>query len=155
VPDGGAVTVIDIDLAQLTLDIPASTLVEAHSVTATVTRSFVTSQPLLVTLVASSASQVSLPATVLIPANAASAKFTLTATDDQVPEAAASIGFAASATACQDGTDSLLVQDDDLPTLALSLNRQAISESAGNSALTGTVSRAVVTSQPLTVLIDT
>ena len=146
--------VVDTNLAQLTVDIPNPTLRESASTIVTVTRSHVTSRPLLVNLLSSSSSQVYSSTSVLIAADAESASFTLSTVDNQIPEPDSNVSLTASASGYHDGGDTVLIEDDDLPSLSLSLNRGTVSERWGNSALSATVSRGVATGKPLTVRID-
>ncbi|MFN0051908.1 MAG: Ig-like domain-containing protein, partial [Planctomycetales bacterium] len=147
-------TVLDVDKGHLTLDIPVDELTEGSSATVTVTREVVTDQPLLVSLSGSSATQLSLPSSVVIPANAASVTFTITALDDVVPEPAGNVSIVASATGSIDGGDSALIIDNDTPELSFSLNRTQVAEGTANPAVSATSRRTVATSAPLTVRID-
>ena len=146
-----SVQVIDVDLAGLTLNIPVTNLLEGASATATITRSVVSITPLVVSLNNSSVSQISAPLTVTIPANLASATFTLTAVDNDKAEAAQNVSLTASATGYANAGDSVIVDDNDLPQLGLALDKLSISEAAGNSAAIGTVRRTQATSETLTV----
>ncbi|MFN7805735.1 MAG: cadherin domain-containing protein, partial [Planctomycetaceae bacterium] len=154
-PDGvTGLAVLDADKAHLTLQFPVDELAEGESATVTVTREVVTDQPLLVSLAGSSSSQISLPASVVIPAGEASATFTLTALDDIVPEPQLNVSVVASATNHIDGGDSLLLPANDTPQLSFSLNRTMASETTANPAFTATVRRAAATAAALTIRLD-
>ena len=72
----------DDDAATLTLSIAAAAAVEGTSVAATVTRNTDITDPLTVTLFSSDVSEATTPATVVIPAGAASVEFTINLLDD-------------------------------------------------------------------------
>ncbi|WP_165235209.1 Ig-like domain-containing protein, partial [Aquisphaera insulae] len=144
-------TLIDVDRPTLTLSLNAAQLVEGASASATVTRDLVTTTSLVVSLTASRTGQVTMPATVTIPAGASSVSFTVQATDDGVPEEELSVTLTAAASGTNSGATTLAILDDDLPTISLELPGTSISESAGSQAMTGTVRRSGSTSAALTV----
>jgi hypothetical protein len=150
-PANTIVQVIDVDLARLTLDIPVERLTEGSSATATVTRDVVSDAPLVVTINNSNTAQITSPLTVTIPPNQASATFTLTAVENVTPEPPQNVSFTVSATGFRNAGDSLIVDDNDLPQLNLTLDKISIGEAAGNSAVIGTVRHLQATSQALTV----
>jgi hypothetical protein len=109
------------------------------------------SQALTVTLNASPSGQVSVPATVIIPANATESTFNLTAIDDTLLDGDQTVTVSASAAGYVSASDSVLVTD--FESLSFSLAASAISESQGTT--TATVTRGNTDrSQPLTVGID-
>ncbi len=59
----------------------------------------------------------------------------------------------ASASGFQNGSDSAIVVDDNVPTLSLTLAQTTVSEAAGPDATTGTVSIASPATEPLTIVL--
>lgn len=103
----------------LTLSVSPSSFLESAAnpvATGTVTRSEVTASDLEVTLTSPDTSEVTVPATVTILANQASANFDVTAVDDSIPDGNQNVTLSASAAASNSGTFAVTVQDDgDLP----------------------------------------
>lgn len=99
--------------AVLTLTLPAATLAENAGVpmTATVTRSGETAAPLDVTLVADDPTEVIVPAVISIPADAASADFTIDPIEDGRVDGDRPVTLIASAAGYSDGSASLTVTD--------------------------------------------
>ena len=88
------------DPLTLTLTINAASISEAAgagATTATVTRSPVSGDPLIVYLTSSDTTEVTVPASVTIPANQASATFNITAVDDSVVDGTQTVTITASA----------------------------------------------------------
>ncbi|MFZ4733377.1 MAG: hypothetical protein ACOYK7_12625, partial [Pirellulales bacterium] len=147
-----ALTVIDVDLPRLSISGAPGELVEGRAGMATITRSVVTDQPLVVTFASAVTQQIATPATVVIPANQASATFTIATVNNAIPEPAEAVALIASAAGHDPASVTVTVVDDDLPTLALELDRTTLEEGTDGPAR-AIVRRAVATSQPLTVRI--
>lgn len=97
--------------------------------TATITRTGATTAALTVTLSAAPTGQVTLPATVTIPANQASATFTISVVDDTLAEAPLTVAIRAAATGFVTATANLTVNDNDV--IAVSINPATTSVVAG------------------------
>ena len=142
------------DHETLTLTIDAAAISErVGSTTATVTRSNTDdlSQTLTVNLASSDLSEASVPASIEIPANAASISFTIDAVDDELLDGTQQVELAASAFGYVSDVAELDVTDHE--TLAVSIEESSISEAGGVAS--GTVTRSNTdTSQPLTVLLS-
>ena len=80
--------------------------------TGTISRSPVSATELVVSLSSSDVTEVTVPASVTIPANQASATFPLTAVDDTFPDGNKTATITASATDATAGTTTVTVQDD-------------------------------------------
>ena len=145
------INVVNINRTALTISVDGSTLTEGETATATVTRDYVTDQPLVVKLRASVTGQLTIPASVTIPAGSAVAQFEIVATENDAPESDATITITASSAGAEPGTTTLTVADDDEATLSLAFTTSTISEGAGGNALVGTVSRAEAADSALTV----
>ena len=116
----------------------------AGAATGTVTRGAGVSlaQPLVVTLTSSDTSEATVPATVTIPAGAASATFPIRAIDDTLADGTQRVDIQASATitgTLNTVSSSLNVLDHE--TLTMTIDKSQIAETAGNGAAVITITR--------------
>lgn len=81
------------------------------------------------------------PSTVTIPAGATSGDFEVKAIDDNTPDVENIVTFTASASGYIPSSADIVLTDDDVPTLHLSLSKDAVSESAGIQSVIATLSR--------------
>jgi len=112
----GVATMVPSSPPELTLVIDADTISETDgpaATTATVTRTGIRNEPLLVTLANSHPGEVAVPASVTIPADASSVTFDIDAVDDLVPDGLQVVTLTAEATGFPDATDALLVTDNE------------------------------------------
>ena len=115
----GTGTITDDDVAKLTLSITPTTFSEAAGATAatgTVTRNTPTTAALTVNLLSSNTSKVTVPATVIIPANQASATFALSAVDNTIVDGSKTVTITASSTGLAAATADVTVTDNDSTT---------------------------------------
>lgn len=143
-----------LDEETLSLAITPELISEKDGVaTATITRSNTDqSSSLLVTLTSSDTSEATVPATVLIPANQASATFTINAVDDSLLDGSVTLSVAGSASGYISNPATLMVSD--YETLTLTLSNTSMPEL--NGTVTGTVTRSNTDiAQPLTVNVAT
>ncbi len=126
------------DYETLTVSIAAASISEhGGSTTATVTRSNTdNSQSLTVNLAASDATEATVPPSVTIPANHASATFTITAVDDALLDGTQTVTVTASASGFESGTGTVNVTDHE--TLTVSIAAPSISENGGSTTVTVT-----------------
>lgn len=108
----------------LTLSVTPASFSESATnpaATGTVTRSVVDANALEVTITSPDTTEVTVPATVTILANEASATFDVTAVDDSIPDGNQNVTLTAGAAASTTGTFGVTVQDDgdSLPPTAL------------------------------------
>lgn len=154
--DSENVTVNDDDVATvLSVSIDPSSFGEvdgAAAATGTVSRTGSTTGALTVTLSSSDTSEVTVDSTVTIPAGKSSVTFPLNAIDDSAVDGAQVVEITASATGHTSGSDTVTVTDDDGESLQLSINPASVSETAGTTAATGTISRST---DPTSALIVT
>jgi hypothetical protein len=135
------VTVLNVDLPTLTLSVGRNAVTEGFTTSMTVTRDGVTSNLLNVALNSSSPGQLSPPNFVTLPAGANSVTFAVLAVDDANAEAAATYSISASAGGFNSGLANVIVLDNDVPQLTVSLSTHSISEGSGPQALSMTVTR--------------
>lgn len=143
--------VLDVDKPSLTLSLDTAQLVEGSSAVATVSRDFVTDVATTVWLTPSLAGQLTMPASVTIPAGEASVTFLITAVDDQVPARDRQVTINAASEGCRATSTSLDVLDNDMPTLLIELPAAAISEGDGPMAMLATLRRTDFSLSDLTV----
>ncbi|MDB9435378.1 Calx-beta domain-containing protein, partial [Dolichospermum lemmermannii CS-548] len=148
--NSAVVNIIDNDFKPtLTVNITAEQINEGNTIQGTITRNTATTEPLTVTLVNSDNAQLTVPATVTIPAGANSATFNITAVNDTLIELPKNYTIIASAAGFISGSDTLAIIDNDAVTLSLSFNTNNINENGGKAI--ATVTRNVVTDTPLLV----
>ncbi|MBO7620554.1 MAG: hypothetical protein J6T06_08600, partial [Victivallales bacterium] len=82
-----------------------------------------------------------IPDAIVIKAGQTEASFGLSVIDDKTAEIDKNVKITASADGFQAGTATLLVKDNDVPAIALSINKTAVAENAGVYALVGTITR--------------
>ncbi|MBO7558706.1 MAG: T9SS type A sorting domain-containing protein [Bacteroidaceae bacterium] len=85
--------------------------------------------------------RVKLPTTVILPAGETSVEATVEVLDNKVIEQEQVLTFTATATNYIKATKSIVMLDNDVPTLQLALTPSSVAENAGVDAVTGTVSR--------------
>ena len=106
-----------------------------NATTATITRPAADGKALTVTLTSSDTTEITVPATVIIPAGQLSANVSVTAVDDAFADGTRTVTITASAAGFTDGGDSVDVTDDESPILlvgnAQGTNDREILESEG------------------------
>ena len=136
---GGSANVDVTDYETLTVTIsPTSISENGGTATGTVTRSNTNnSQALVVTLSSSDTTDATVPATVTIPANQASATFAISAVDDALLDGTQTVSLSGTATGYVGGSANVDVTD--YETLTVTISPTSISENGGTA--TGTVTR--------------
>ncbi len=147
------VTVLDSDLPKLTLTFDTNLVIEGGSVIATVARDAGTNA-VAVQIVASSASQLSVPASVMIPAGSNSVGLTITAVDDTLVEAVAEYSLSLSASGHVPAGGLLSIQDNDFPLVTIDVAADSVSEGDGPQATLATITRSFVGARPLVVALQ-
>lgn len=152
------VQVTDDESVQLSISAPTNKIIEgvpSPAVIATVTRNAVTDAAVTVELTSSNPGAISVPASVVIPANQASASFIMNAPDNSLvegtKEAIVTARVVTSSGVVLDtgaATKNMFVSDDDGATLTLTMSSASLAE---GSTTTGTVTRNTPTTAPLIV----
>ena len=151
-PDAtGTLTIEDNEYPDLTLTASKSELTEGDTFQLTVTTSRVSTQPIEVTLTSENQKRFSFPQTVTIAAGETSATVDVTAIDDELPSLVLSNAFTASALNHNKAEVIVLLKDNDLPVLELTLTPNKVQESAGVVAAAGVLRRTTNTNSKITV----
>ncbi|MEI8115082.1 MAG: CARDB domain-containing protein, partial [Bacteroidia bacterium] len=138
----------------LKLDIQTASALEntPSPIRCIITRSGDYSADLVVSLSASMAGQLTIPATVTIPANQSSVVFNLSTINNLIIDGPRNVDISASATDYTNSTKTITVLDDEIPGLKAQLSKSSATE---GETITLTVTRDLVTSSPLPVNIST
>ena len=145
--DAAVLTVLDTDLPGLHLSLSASTLVEGNAVFASLARDGDPSAALEVQVTSSSATHVSTPTVVTIPAGGVETNFLVVTPDNNLIEGTRTFNVTATALGYRSSTASFDVQDNDLPAVDLVLASIDISEGAGPQATIATLHRSPITAR--------
>ncbi len=138
----------------LTLDIQATSILEniVAPVRCIVTRSGNYSADLTVGVVASVTGQITIPATVTIPANQSSVLFNLNTVNNTILEGSRDVAVIASAPAYSNSSKIITILDDEIPSLSPQLSKTTATE---GETIELTVTRDLVTNKDLTVSLST
>lgn len=145
------VLVVNSDLPSLTLTLGMPHITEGQTVSATVTSSTINSQPVVVSIASSSSTALSVPTAVTIPAYSNSVAFTVLAVQSTVIAPAQSYTLSVATSGYNGATASLVVFNDNTPTITLALDRTNINKGEGPFAAVATISRQPVTDQAVTL----
>lgn len=147
------VTVTDNEVGTLNLTVTPGVFSEgagANAARCTVSRDMRGIHPLTVALSSSQPDKVTVPATVIIPAFAASTTFNVGAIDNNVAEPEQTVQIKATAAGYADSEAAVTVADNDSYSLVLTVTQNTFSEAATNH-IKGTVLRNSATTAALTV----
>ncbi len=146
------VGVTDDEVATLTVTIAPTSITEnGGNATVTITRNTEALGELIVNLSSDDTSEATVPATATFTAEQASTTVSLSAVDDIIADGLQTVTITASADGFIDGSGQVDVTDDELPTLTLAVAPASISENAGTSASSVTVTRNTDTTSALVV----
>lgn len=145
----GTVTIVDINLPELTLSLATNMVEEGDMVPVTVSRTGSLAADLTVQLASSNTNEFFLPPTVVIPAGSNQVMFAGLAVEDVLLEVDRSHTLTASAPGYIQHSTGVLVVDDDFPLVTVTVEPAQISEGAGGRAAVATATRAVATAAPV------
>jgi len=134
-------TVVDDEVPSLFLSSNVESSNEGDIIELTVSRNLITANSVEIDLIASLEWQIVLPDNIEIQAGAGSIVFDVEIVNDAIPELDLDIVMSASAAGFFPGMDTIIIIDDDIPTVELILNPDSVSESGGPYASWGTVKR--------------
>lgn len=133
--------VIDNEYPNLTLTSSETIIKEGESFELTVKSNKSVKEPLVVSFTCDNSKYFSFPSQVTIPAGKSSAKVDVSCLDDDVPGLDLSCTFIASAAYYNSGETVVILQDDDMPMLEMTLTPDKVSESAGPVSVAGILRR--------------
>jgi hypothetical protein len=125
----------------------------SNTVTAKVLRNSSTTSNLTVTLTSSDTNSVPLPLAVIIPAGQSYHTFAVPIADNGLVDSNRTVTLGASAPGFGNSSTNLVVEDDDLPSLALQLTPTQINEDSGPAAAMGFLTRNTPTNNALAVTV--
>ena len=128
-----------------------SLITEGETFTLTVSTSRVSAEPIAVMLTSENVKRFIFPQTVTIPAGETSVQVNVQAVDDELPSLDLSNAFTVSAPNFNKGEAIVLLKDNDLPVLELTLTPTTVSESVGVVGVAGVLRRTTNTNSKITV----
>lgn len=144
-------TIDDNELPDLQVTASKSVVNEGETFQLTITASRVVTTSIEVTLTSENDKRFTYPRKVTIPAGQNSVTVNVMVKDDDIPSEALSVAFTASTPRYNQGETIVLLEDDDMPVLQLTLTPNKIVEGAGPVSVTGTLRRTGVTTNKITV----
>ena len=138
---GGAIEIEDDTYPTLTLATERDDLAEGDNLVLTVTAQRAVTEDLEVKLSCDHPKRFTLPSAIVIPAGQTSVTVTIPTVDDNIPELDEFVTFTATAARHTSGTLIVGLTDNDMPSLALTLTPDAVSEAAGPLAVTARLQR--------------
>lgn len=142
---------IEIIKPNLQLTISEAQISESGFSGLTITRNSSSNFPLEVTLASNDPTEVSVPASVTIPAGQSSVYFNIYAPLDNLVDGVVSVQITATAAGYNNASDSIVVTDSDVPELTLVMSPDTAVEGYPSGTVTGVVTRNTGTLSPLTV----
>jgi hypothetical protein len=137
----GKIVIEDNELIALSLTASKTEINEGETFTLTVERSRASDSELTVLLNCNYPKRFEFPAQITIPAGQKSANATVKAIDDNIPDMTRDVEFTASAPKHQSAKRNIVLHDDDIPEITLTLTPQTVSESAGPLAVKAVLKR--------------
>jgi uncharacterized membrane protein len=147
----GTLIIVDNEVPGLTLTPSRFEVTEGDTFTLKIKRQLVTNQELSVNLQTNYPRRFNFQREVKIPANESEVELSVSVVDDKIPDLTVTAQFTASAHAYQTARCDLIVNDDDVPIIHLSIAPDTVSESAGIQAAIGKIMREGPTDQILYV----
>lgn len=139
--------IVDNEVPGLTLTGTSQVMTEGDSIVLTISRQLVTSQALLVNLQTNYPKRFTFAKEVTIAANEKTAQVTVKAIEDKLPDLNVAAYFTASGQSYQSTRYDLILNDNDVPQLQLTIGPDTVSESAGFQAAIGIIKRTGATDQ--------
>jgi hypothetical protein len=148
------VRILDSEEVELSITANVEAATEGETVHVTVTRNLVTGYPLEVSLSSGQANQWTFPQKVTIEAGNASVTFDVQIKDDETPESVASAYLKASAERTKSAILELVIIDNDVPEIAITIEPATVSEAKGANATWATVTRVTPGTQQLHIVLS-
>lgn len=147
----GQIVIEDNEYPDLTVTVSKNDVNEGETFQLTVSASRAPKSDLVVTISSETSGRFTFPKNVTLPAGQTSTIVEVTAVDDDVPSLTLSNTFTAYAPAYNKGEAIIILEDDDVPVLELTLTPNKVSEADGPIAVAATLRRTGVTNNKITV----
>ena len=144
----------DNELPGLTVKSSKTDVTEGDTFQLTITAARPSKQPIVVSLTSEDNKRFTYPSQVTIPAGETTATVTVTAVDNDLPNLEQSYKFTASAASYEKGEVLVMLHDNDMPVLTLTLTPDKVSESAGVTAVAAVLTRTGKTDTRITIRIS-
>ncbi|MBR1548208.1 MAG: hypothetical protein IJ637_05725, partial [Prevotella sp.] len=150
-PATARLVIVDDELPDLALKASQSVVQEGETFQLTVTAARPSAQPIVVTLTSEDTKRFSYPSQITIPAGELQATVSVTAVDNDLPNLEQSNKFLVSAAGYNKGEAIVILQDNDMPVLTLTLTPNKVSEGAGVNAVAAVLTRTGKVDNKITV----
>lgn len=134
-------TLIDNELPTIDISASNATINEGETFTFTLTITKAQSEDCKIKLTSEKPSLFKAPISVVVPAGETSVTFDVTAVDDDIVNEISSVVFTAFSEGYNTGDCCVLVYDNDMPQLTMTLTPTVVSEAAGPAAIMGVITR--------------
>ena len=141
----------DNEFPELTVKASKSVITEGESFDLIITTPRVSTEDINVTINSEDTKRFKFPSQVIIPAGQSSVTVNVTTTDDELPNLQQSTKFTVSSQRFNPGEVIVLLNDNDMPVLTLTLTPDKVSESAGPTAVAAVLTRTGNTNTRITV----
>ncbi len=141
----------DNEFPELTVKASKSVITEGESFDLIITTPRVSTEDINVTINSEDTKRFKFPSQVIIPAGQSSVTVNVTTTDDELPNLPQSTKFTVSSQRFNPGEVIVLLNDNDMPILTLTLTPDKVSESAGPTAVAAVLTRTGNTDTRITV----
>ena len=145
------IVIEDDEFPELTVKSSKSVVTEGESFDLTITTPRVSSEPIVVSINSENNKRFKFPSQVTIPAGKSSVTVTVQTVDDELPNLEESNIFTVSASHFNRGEVIVLLQDNDMPVLTLTLTPDKVGEDAGPTAVSAVLTRTGNTNSKITV----
>ena len=150
-PVTARVIIVDDEFPDLTVTSSKSDVQEGETFQLTITAARPSTTPIVVALTNEDAKRFTMPAQVTIPAGKTTATVDVTVTDNDVPNLEQAYKFTASAQNYNKGEVLVMIHDNDMPVLTLTLTPSVVSEQAGVTAVAAVLTRTGKTDNKITI----
>ncbi|MBD5358801.1 MAG: hypothetical protein HDR88_17740 [Bacteroides sp.] len=137
----GNITIEDDTFPSLQLAVSSQEIEEGENIEFTITTLRAPIEDLEVILSCNLTSRFKIPSPIIITAGSSSVNVTVEAIDDDIPDIERDVVFTASAPGQQPTSVDIILADNDIPALELTISPKTVSEGDGPLALTGTLRR--------------
>ena len=145
------IVIEDDEFPELAVKSSKSVITEGESFDLTITTSRVSSEPIAVSITSENNKRFKFPSQVTIPAGKNSVTVSVQTVDDELPNLEESNKFTVSAAHFNRGEVIVLLQDNDMPVLSLTLTPDKVGEDAGPTAVSAVLTRTGNTDSKITI----